>query len=121
MPRVTLLAPVIFRSHNSGESWGHFRDISPAGAKLVTRCPLTAGETITFDATLAGDNVVTSVPAEVVWAGRDGVYIVCGLAISDEAASGVISKGLKAILAAQKEAHIAKIENRRAQPAFSIA
>jgi hypothetical protein len=112
---------VIFRPHNSGESWGRFRDISVAGAKLVTRCPLTAGETIIFDATLSGGNVITSVPAEVVWTMRDGVYVVCGLAISDEAASGVIFKSLKAILAAQKEAHIVRIEKLRAQPAFSIA
>ncbi|MDI6757502.1 MAG: PilZ domain-containing protein [Endomicrobiia bacterium] len=121
MPRVALLVPVIFSPRDSRESWGRFRDIFMAGAKLVTRCPLAAGETIVFDATLSGENVITSVPAKVAWAHREGAYVVCGLVISDGAASRDILKAIKNLLASQREAHLAKIRTGKTLPEFSVA
>jgi hypothetical protein len=103
LPRVTLLAPVFFRAQNPRESWGRFRDISLCGARLVTRCPLVEGEAINFDMTLAPGCAVSGVSAEVVWIKRDGAYVVCGLAISDGGASEKILKGIKILLARQKE------------------
>lgn len=103
---------MFFKTQNSNESWGRFRDISLGGAKLVTRSPMSEGDTIIFDMVLPCDNVISFAPAEVVWTKRDGTYVVCGLAISDKAASDSILKGLKALLLSQKEDYIrAKSEN----------
>lgn len=105
-PRVTLLAPVFFKTQNLSEYWGRFRDISPYGAKLITRNPMSEGDAIVFDMALPCGNVISSVPAEVVWTKPDGFYVVCGLAISGGLAAEVILKGLKALLLSQKEDYI---------------
>ncbi|MFA5140958.1 MAG: PilZ domain-containing protein [Elusimicrobiota bacterium] len=100
--RALTFVPVVieFPEHEArSESWGRFLDLSPTGARLMTRTPLRSGDTVHLSFELPGGGCFKQVRAGVVCSARDeDGYRVCRVRFSAAGERVRLGRALRALL-----------------------